>query len=126
PMMAGFLAEASQALGDARLRALGDEYAALGAAWSELADAALPDEVPLLRKAKEQHGHYAELFTSNGSAEEKRAVWVQLDGLAAQAKEKFPLSDKDCAHLRAGLHQRLERIIAAEEAALASLARVLS
>ncbi|MCI0380305.1 MAG: BtrH N-terminal domain-containing protein [Gemmataceae bacterium] len=126
PMMAGFLAEASQALSDARLRALGDEYAALGSAWSELADAALPDDVPLLGQAKKLHGQYAELFTSNGSVEEKRAVWVQLEKLAAQATEKFPLSDTDCALLRAGLHQRVERVIAAEEAALASMARVLA
>jgi len=122
PMMADFLAEAGTALGDAKLTALGQRYAQIGADWSALADTALPDHVPLLREAKEQQERYAELLTSNGAIDDKRAVWAKLGELAAQAKKQFPLDGAQCAELRGGLQTRVKDIVTAEESALAEMA----
>jgi Domain of unknown function (DUF4872)/Butirosin biosynthesis protein H, N-terminal len=126
PMMADFLNEAGEALKDPRMRKLGEQYAELGRGWSELAQAALPDAVPMLSEARELYDRYAELFTGGGSIEDKRQVWARLDKLAKQAKARFPLSDKDCADLRAGLQARVRILIAAEETSLAALADILA
>lgn len=124
PLMADFLTEAGQALAEPRLTALAERYARLGRLWSELAEAALPEQGALFRQAREQHDRYAELLLTNGPIEEKRDVWLKLDDLAARAKEKFPLSEQECADLRANLQQRVHRIVAEEEAALADMAKV--
>ena len=76
------------------------------------------------RHAKEQHERYAELLTSNGAIEDKRAVWARLDELAAQAKKQFPLDEAQSAELRADLQLRLKAIIAAEESALSEMAKL--
>jgi hypothetical protein len=124
PMMADFLTEAGQAEAQPRLSALAQRYQRLGNLWSDLAKAALPDHVLLFRQAKEQHDAYAELFTTNGPAEQKRAAWARLDELAAQAKEKFPLSDSEWADLRADLGKRVCGIVAEEDSALIEMAKL--
>jgi hypothetical protein len=124
PLMADFLNEAASALGDSAMKALALRYVDLGDQWSALAEAALHDGVPALRAAKRQYAQYAELFTSNGSLNDKRAVWTRLDELAAQMKECFPLSDVQCAELRAELQARVTNIITGEEAALAEMASI--
>src|SRR6185436_12685052 len=53
PIFAEFLSESGGALKDAGLTALGERYARLGVAWSELALAALPDRVPAFRETRE-------------------------------------------------------------------------
>jgi hypothetical protein len=125
-LMADFLAEAGAALGEEPLLSLAGQYAALGREWSALADAALPGAVAPFRQAKEQYARYHELFTASGSIDEKRAVWKNLDELAASAKTRFPLAAAQCADLRADLQARLKNIVAAEEKALADMARILS
>ena len=124
PMMADFLTEAGAALGDGRLTALGNQYAQLGADWSAVADAALPSDVPLFRSAREQYAAYAELLTTNGSIDDKRAVWAKLDEFAAEAKRQFPLSESQCAELREHLQTQVSAIVTAEESALAEMAKI--
>jgi hypothetical protein len=126
PLMADFLSEAGQVLTESRLTSLAKRYARLGEMWSELADAALPDGVPLFREAKQQQVRYAELFMTNGSVEDKREIWRKLDELGARAKDAFPLTDQECADLRADLQNRLRQIIAEEEAALSDMAKILA
>ncbi len=122
PMMSDFLIEAGESLKDARITKLGDQYAELGRGWSALADAALPDSVPLLKEAKDLHNRYAELFTAGGGIDEKKHVWSRLDELAQEAKTRFPLSDKECADLRARLQERVRALLTVEEDALAAMA----
>jgi hypothetical protein len=124
PMMADFLTEASDALAEPRLKSLANRYTELGREWSALADAALPQGVPLFREAKKQYARYAELLTASGSFAEKADVWARLETLATQAKECFPLTDVQCSDLRSDLQTRLSKIIAAEESALAEMAKI--
>ncbi len=103
-----------------QLDGLAEHYAALGAAWSALADAALPDHVPLFREAKDLLTRKAELWADVGpeATEEIRAVWSRLGELSRAAKADFPLSDAECDALRADLRGRIEQIHAAEVAGL--------
>jgi Domain of unknown function (DUF4872)/Butirosin biosynthesis protein H, N-terminal len=126
PMMADFLNEAGEAIPDPRLTALARQYADLGRAWSDLAGAALPDSVPLLKRARELRIHQAELMATGGPVEQKQMNWAQLEEFAAVASHKFPLTESECADLRAGLQQRVKAITAAEEAALAAMANALA
>jgi hypothetical protein len=119
PLFAEFLAEAGAALGSASYRALGERYAELGRAWSELADAALPDDIPAMREAKELLARRSELMHSDvpDATDEVRRTWARLDELAAAAQERFPLSDSAVADLRADLQRRVLALHAAEVAA---------
>jgi hypothetical protein len=122
PLFADFLAEAGQALRRPELASLAERYTALGRAWSDLADAALPDSVAELRAAKQLYLRKAELLHAGGPADAARAVWAQLDDLAQRAAERFPLTPADSAELRAGLRARLLALHDGEVAALAALA----
>ena len=129
PLFAEFLDEAAQALGSRTLGALGEQYADLGRVWSELADAALPDDVAPMREAKELLARRSEHMHSDGpaAAEEVRLAWRRLDELAKEADAKFPLSDASAADLRADLQRRVLALydgeLRAHEALNAALTR---
>ncbi len=126
PLFADFLSEAAEHLSSKSLRALSQRYAELGTAWSALAAAALPEDVPLMREAKQLHARKAELVHSGGPAasDEMRAVWERLEELAAEAGQTFPLSNHRCADLRARLQPQIMALYEAEVAAHAELGRV--
>lgn len=126
PIFSEFLQEAGSALKDSRLTALGEQYAALGRQWSELAEAALPDDVPLMRAAKDAMTRRRELLHDGASVEEVRAAWQELGELAKQASHQFPLSAKECADLRAQLQQKVLAIYEGEVAAQAALLTVIA
>ena len=127
PIFAEFLGEAADALGSEPLRALGRRYAELGQQWSELADAALPDDVPAMREAKELLARKSELLHSDvpTSTDDVRAAWARLDELAASSADTFPLSDAAAADLRADLQRRVLALHASELSAHEALTRVL-
>jgi hypothetical protein len=118
PIFADFLAEAAEALGEPRYGALAERYAEIGRGWSALADAALPDHVPVLRQAKELLARKAEITHGGGQPEEIRSIWKQLGDLGDQVRKEFPLSESECADLRAGLQKRIMALYEAEETAL--------
>lgn len=127
PLFADFLIAAGTVLKDPRLTALAGRYADLGRRWSDLADAAVPDNVPVLREAKALLVRKAELLASDGpaAADEVRAVWTDLGDMAQRVGADFPLSESACADLRANLQVRVRAIHADETAALAALADVV-
>ena len=127
PLFAEFLTEAADALGSEPVRALVQRYAELGRQWTELADAALPDDVPAMREAKELLARRSELLHSDvpTSTEDVRRVWQRLDELAAAAGERFPLSDAAAADLRVDLQRRVLALHAAELAAHNALTAVI-
>ena len=127
PLFAEFLAEAGAALGSEPMRALSNRYAELGRQWTELADAALPEDVPAMREAKELLARRSELLHSDvpSSTEEVGRVWERLEALSAAAGERFPLSDAAAADLRVDLQRRVLALHAAEVEAHAALATVV-
>lgn len=126
PLFAEFLQVAGTALKDTKLTALSKQYGALGRQWSELAEAALPDDVPLMRSAKELMTKRRELLHDGAPAEDVRAVWQGLGELAKQASQQFPLSATDCADLRAQLQQRVLALYESEVSGQAALLTALS
>ena len=125
PLFAEFLREAGESIGDSRLKSLSNRYAEIGSAWSELAEAALPSEVPQFREAKELHASKAELTNSGGSVDEIRACWARLGDLRQQICQHFPLSETECDTLRAGLQTRARALYEAEVAARDALREVM-
>jgi hypothetical protein len=126
PLFADFLTEAAAALHQPALAALAQRYTQLGHDWSALADAALPDDVPALREAKELHIRKAELAHAGGAAEEVRAIWGRLQELEQQNSAPFPLSDTDYAALRARLRDRIMALYEGEVAAHAAILDALT
>ena len=128
PLFAEFLAEAADALGKKPLHGLAERYAELGQGWSELADAALPDDVPAMREAKELVARRSELRHSGGpeTVDELRATWKRLDELAKAAQEEFPLSVAAADSLRADLQRRVLALHAGEVAAHEALTAALT
>ena len=128
PLFAEFLDEAGQALGNEPVRILGERYADLGRAWSELADAALPDDVAPMREAKELLTRRSELLHSEGPAatDGVRRVWQRLDELAKEAEASFPLSEAAASDLRADLQRRVVALHADEVRAHEALTSALA
>ena len=126
PLFAAFLMEAGEALGRKPLTTLAERYAELGRRWSELADAALPNDVPAMREAKELRARLSELSNRPAGVDEVRRTRQRLEDLAKSAQEKFPLSDIASQDLRADLQRRVLALHAAEVAAHEAMAATLS
>lgn len=114
PLFAAFLEEAAGVTGDRSLGELGARYRSLGEAWSDLADSALPDEIPALRKAKELTVRRAELFASGAPVEAIREVWNRRGELSREVGANFPMSDAEAARLRRHLQERVREILRLE------------
>ena len=119
PLYADFFAEAADALHDDALRQLAARYAELGQSWSDIANAALPDDVPACREAKELMARKEVLLLTEGAAatDEIKRIWTRLDELQEEARSEFPLTATDCGHLLSDLQQRIRRVYDLECAA---------
>ena len=123
PLFAEFLAEAGSALNDRALTALGRRYAELGREWTALADAALPDEVPAFRRAKELLGRTVEAERSEAGPDDAGLPECRkaMEAFAARMKEGFPLDAAAGTALRRELKRRVMALYEAEVAAVAEL-----
>jgi hypothetical protein len=126
PLFADFLTEAAAVLQAPALAALGQQYAALGRSWSELADAALPDHVAAMRATKQLHVRRTELLHSGDATAELQAIEHEITSLAQAAGEHFPLPEAGCTALRAQLAQRIHALHDAEVAAHAALGQAIA
>lgn len=126
PMFAEFLEEAGTALKLPRLSELAERYAGLGRRWSELADAALPDNVPAFKRGKALLARKSELLMSGGTADEIRAVWAELGEITEEVKRKFPLSQAEGDEIRKDLQSRVRDIYLEETEAHKELGASIS
>ena len=119
PLYADFFAEAADALHDDALRQLAARYAELGQGWSDIASAALPDDVPACREAKALIAQKEALLLSEGAAatDEIKRIWTRLDELQETARSDFPLTVTESQHLLSDLQQRIRRVYDLECAA---------
>lgn len=123
-IFADFLSEAGDALKDAKLGELAKRYEELGHGWTELAKAALYPGVPLFKKAQQLLAEKAELLAAGAPPDDVRDIWIQLDALAKEAAECFPLTAKQADALRADLQKRVQSLYDGEVAALAALSTI--
>jgi hypothetical protein len=126
PLCAAFLRQAAVATDVRGLDEAADAYDDLGRQWHALAVAALPDEVDLLARARRLQDERAAVYATAGGGASDRlaAIWQQLDALATDARDAFPLDDAAAAELRGEIASRMRRIAVAERAAAALLERV--
>lgn len=127
PMFAEFLEQAAVLTRRPKLKALAGRYAELGEAWSELASAALPADIPMFREYRDLVTRRGELLAGagEGNVEALRDTWARMDALAQRARREFPLPERKCAELRAELQQRVRAIHEGEAAAHAALGAAL-
>jgi hypothetical protein len=123
PLFADFLQEAGDTLGDRTLTRLAERYAQLGGAWSELADAALPESVPAFRETRDLLGRKAELRnTEPDPAKQEQDPCLRLMGdWIERMKQEFPLDAAESTALRQDLKRRVTAIVEEERAAVQAL-----
>ena len=98
---------------------------------ANLARAALPDEVPLLRRTREVQdrraaAHAAGTIAADGSPDPAVVTaWRELDSLRAEARTRYPMSEEVAAGHLAGLADRVSAIHAGESGALDALSALV-
>jgi len=122
-MYADFLDEASDLLDTASLRDVARLYREAAAAWTDLAEAALPDDVPLFARTRALMIEKARLFEVKGeeAIPEMTRLREQLEDLARVSKESFPLDEAGVEAHRAGMRRRLEELHRMETGAIEAL-----
>jgi hypothetical protein len=125
-LYADFLDEAAELLRLPRLRAVGEQYRALGRAWAALAAAVLPRSIPQLEPIADLLAFKRCLLERHGAgAADAAAELAEIDtelGALDAALDQSPLSDADGAHLREELRARVLRLHEDEEKAARALA----
>jgi hypothetical protein len=123
PLFAEFLAEASRVQGWSHLAALSKRYSHLGAAWSDLALSAIPQEKPAFREVRKLSIERAELRSKGNAAAAGKigGIWSRLSELQKAADKEFPLSESECADLQRSLQSKVASLREAEFAAHAAL-----
>ena len=126
PMQAQFLREAAELTGDARLATLAGRYDELAAAWHELADAALPADVPELALTGNLLARREELLVGAGAPAtgELRAVAAELAAVGERCGAAFPLGPDDVDALLLGLQKQVQELHGGEVAARDELRRL--
>ncbi len=123
PLFAEFLDETAALTGRAAFRGAAEAYRECARLWHEVADAALPEDVPLLRDAREALIGARRARDERGDAgmEEVRANVTRLAELGAEAARDFPMSAPDVAALFQDLSRRIIAAYDAEMLAVAEL-----
>lgn len=111
-LYADFLDEAAVILEKPDLKAVGAEFRESATVWCELSDAVMPENVPLLKEARELLECKHRLFIEEGDAgvEEVLAIGKRLDEIKAMAKEDFPMSQDEIVDMREGLAKLVLKI----------------
>jgi hypothetical protein len=123
PLYADFLEEAAPVTGKPALTEAAAQYRATADLWSKLAVAALPDSIPSWQETRvllTRQNHLLRNKGNNGLGE-VGAVAEQLQTVAADVNEHFPLDDKEVQQLFAALQEHLWAIYQAENEALTTL-----
>ena len=122
-LYAEFLDEAAEILKKPALKGSASQFRESYSLWLELADALLPNELPLLGESKKLIQRKHDLFTEQGeSASDKiKEINARRNELLTQAETEFPLSQAQAADFRAYLRDMLLKISAIEQKAVDSL-----
>jgi hypothetical protein len=126
-LYADFLAEAADILKKPTLKESAGQFRESYSLWCELADALLPDNLPLLGESKHLLQRKHGLFIEEGDSAlpEIKKINARLNELLAQAETEFPLSQAEAADFRAHLRDILLKISAVEQKAVDSLQQAI-
>ena len=119
-LYADFLEEAVQILKRPGLKAAADKFRESHSLWLKLAEAALPEDVPLLGESRKLIRKKHELFIKKGESAlpEIKQINTRLRELLKDSETEFPLSSEAAADLRASLRDQLLQICAVEKQAV--------
>ena len=125
---AKFLMEASQILQMPELENVALRYRLAGDAWDGLLCALLPEDVPLLKKAREYIDIKAESFIEKGTAELELMIecTIRLDAIKVEAEHDFPMTEAEINDLRDELYRHVTIVLEAEEDAVSALKAMMS
>jgi hypothetical protein len=128
PMFADFLDEAAEITKKKGLKASAEEYRALGRQWSDLAEAALPSEIPAFKKTKELLQKRSALFVDKGQKglAEIDKTTDALRKLEAEMVARPPLDAAGVTHRLEALQARLRALHATETKAYQGLATAIA
>ena len=120
---ADFLEEAAQVLRLSDLDDAARRYRVAGGAWRDLLGALLPDDVSMLKQAREYIDRKNRLFIERGAAAlpEMLDCNDKIEGLKQAAEEDFPMRADDISDLRGEIARRVEAVRQAEEEAVLAL-----
>lgn len=123
-LYAEFLNEAAAILSNPSLRDVADQFRASEQMWTELADAHLPDHVPLFAEARRLSQRRNVLFESRGmdAAEEIAQTRQRLEQIADQVGQEFPMSANDARGLLGDIRQCILKVREHEAEAVQALA----
>jgi len=124
---ADFLNEASDVLSMPELENVALRYRMAGDKWDGLLCALLPEDVPILKKARESLDMKHEYFVEKGN-DGVEMMWEcekKLDALKAEAETDFPMSDGEISDLRDDIRRHVLLVREAEEDAIIALKRVM-
>jgi hypothetical protein len=126
-LYADFLDEAAQILKKPSLKDAAGEFRESHKSWLELADAMLPDDVPLLGESKQLIQKKHQLFIDQGESglPEISEINVRLNELLKESETDFPLTDALAADLRTNLRDILLKISAKEQEAVTLLQKAI-
>jgi len=127
-LYADFLDEAVEAMNKPRLKEVADLYRNLDRLWTELAQATLPDEVPLLRRTREMIDRAEQLFLDKGmdAIPEMDDIRNEQTAMREEASSDFPLDKAQSQELLDDLHERLVVIVEREQEATQELKTCLN
>jgi hypothetical protein len=119
-LYANFLDEAALILERPGLKKAGEQFRASSKAWIDLSEAALPNEVPLLKETKELLLLKHDLFIDSGDRglEEIRKADKRLSEIYSLAAGEFPMSDTEVKSMREGLAEHVMNISNIEQEAI--------
>ena len=119
-MYADFLDEAALILKKPGLKEAGEQFRASSEAWLNLSEALLPDDIPLLKEAKELLLLKRDLFVEQGGSarDEMLAAEARLSEIYSLAAADFPVSEQEVASMREGLAEHVMNISNIEREAI--------
>jgi hypothetical protein len=125
---ADFLDEAAVVLEQPVLENVAVRYRMAGKAWAGLLAALLPEDVPMLKKARYLIDYKYELLSEKGSeaTDAIRQTVIDQVALKEEAGSDFPLAESEIADLRAEIRRHVLLVHDAEEAAVMGLKAILN
>lgn len=126
-MMADFLDEAAFILEKPALAEISPKFRVAGDAWKTLGEALLPDDVPLLKDARDIMIEKHSLFLNEGNqSTEKRLELTQREEELKSISEDFPLSDEEVIQFQERIAEQVMVVHDLEQDAIMSLREVMS
>ena len=119
-MYADFLDEAAPILAKPKLKDASKEFRASSTAWGELADALLPDDVPLFKENRDLLLSKSALFINDGDAarEEIQEINNRLGEIRTSVAEDFPMSAAQVVAMREQLAELVLKVSDIERQAI--------